>query len=70
MSDNEDVFKQIASYEEGQWSYGVTGTEVPGGCLVKVTTAIGGSMSEAMSFVPNVELEDGLTGRKLVLSRN
>lgn len=41
--------------------------EVPGGCVVQVTTQQGDNVAEALTFVPGVKIADDVNGgRKLV----
>ena len=41
--------------------------QIPGGCVVQVTTKEGDSVAEALTFVPNVKVADDINGgRKLV----
>ena len=72
---NGDTFKLISkasSVEEG-WMKSTKAMEIAGvGCVVQVTTQQGDNIAEALTFVPNTEIEevmhevDGLVSRKLV----
>jgi hypothetical protein len=72
---NGDTFKLISkasSIEEG-WMKSTKAMEITGvGCVVQVTTQQGNNIAEALTFVPNTEIEetmhevDGLVSRRLV----
>jgi hypothetical protein len=72
---NGDTFKLISkasSIEEG-WMKSTKAMEIAGvGCVVQVTTQQGDNIAEALTFVPNTEIEetmhevDGLVSRRLV----
>jgi hypothetical protein len=59
---NPDTFQLLCkawSQAEG-WMKSTKVMEIPGaGCIVQVTTQQGYSIAEALTFVPNVKLEDG-----------
>ena len=71
---NGDMFALLckASSENEGWMKSTKAMEVPGGCVVQVTTQqrnVDGSyvVAEAVTFVPGVKLgEDENNGRKLV----
>jgi hypothetical protein len=57
-----------------EWMRSTKAMEVPGGCLVNVSTQVGNSVAEAVCFVPGVSIhllsdDDGnIIGRKLGVS--
>lgn len=56
-----------ASSEAEGWMKSTKAMEVPGGCVVQVTTQQGDRVAEALTFVPGVAIgEDVNGGRKLV----
>ncbi len=71
---NGDLFRLLckASSENEGWMKSTKAYEVPGGCVVQVTTQqrnLDGSyaVAEALSFVPGVKIaDDENNGRKLV----
>lgn len=71
---NGDMFQLLckASSEKEGWMKSTKACEVPGGCIVQVTTQQrnpdgGYAVAEALSFVPGVMILDDLNnGRKLV----
>lgn len=71
---NGDMFRLLckASSENEGWMKSTKACEVPGGCIVQVTTQqrnLDGSyaVAEALSFVPGVKIaDDENNGRKLV----
>jgi hypothetical protein len=72
---NGDMFRllcKVSSQREG-WMKSTKAMEVPGGCVVQVTThqlGIGANsfaIAEALTFVPNVKIADDINaGRRLV----
>ena len=65
---NGDMFQLMckASSESEGWMKSAKAMEVPGGCVVQVTTQQGGNVAEALCFVPDVRLTDDVNGgRKL-----
>jgi len=56
-----DLFKLLSkawSENEG-WMKSTKAMEIPGvGCVVQVTTQQGGSIAEALTFVPGVRIQD------------
>ena len=47
---------ETSSKEQG-WTRSVAAAEIPGvGCLVRMTTQLGGNLSEALAFVPGVSI--------------
>lgn len=71
---NGDMFRLLckASSQNEGWMKSSKAMEVPGGCVVQVTTqqrSVGGSyaIAEALTFVPGVKIaDDDNGGRKLV----
>jgi hypothetical protein len=71
---NGDMFKLLckASSQNEGWMKSTKACQVPGGCIVQVTTQqknMDGSyaLAEAITFVPSVSVEDDINnGRKLV----
>lgn len=71
---NGDMFRLLckASSENEGWMKSTKACEVPGGCVVQVTTQQRNSdgsyaVAEALSFVPGVKIaDDENNGRKLV----
>ncbi|GMR15857.1 MAG: hypothetical protein BMS9Abin31_0151 [Gammaproteobacteria bacterium] len=68
-----DLFKLLskASSEKQGWMKSSKAMEVPGGCVVQVTTQQRNpdgsySVAEALTFVPGVAIEGDETGRKLI----
>jgi len=55
----EDLFKLLskASSKEEGWMKSTKAMEVPGGCVVQVTTQQGDNVAEAVCFVPGVKIE-------------
>ena len=66
---NGDMFQLLckaSSTQEG-WMKSAKAMEVPGGCVVQVTTQQGEQVAEALVFVPGVVIApDDNNGRKLV----
>lgn len=63
-----DLFQLLckASSKTEGWMKSTKAMEVPGGCVVQVTTQQGFRVAEALTFVPNVKiLEDKNNGRRL-----
>lgn len=57
---------KVSSEAEG-WMKSTKAIEVPGGCVVQVTTQQGEHVAEALTFVPGVAIgEDVNGGKKLV----
>lgn len=66
---NGDTFALLckASSKSQGWMKSAKAMEVPGGCVVQVTTQQGGNVAEALAFVPGVKIApDVNNGRKLV----
>jgi hypothetical protein len=66
---NGDTFRLLckASSKAQGWMKSAKAMEVPGGCVVQVTTQQGDNVAEALTFVPGVKLADDVNnGRKLV----
>ena len=66
---NGDAFALLCktSSESQGWMKSAKAMEVPGGCVVQVTTQQGDNVAEALTFVPSVKLADDVNGgRKLV----
>jgi len=66
---NGDMFQLLckASSKSQGWMKSCKAMQVPGGCVVQVTTQQGDHVAEALSFVPGVVIvEDINNGRKLV----
>ena len=66
---NGDTFALLckASSEKQKWMKSAKAMEVPGGCVVQVTTQQGDNVAEALTYVPGVKIaEDVNGGRKLV----
>lgn len=56
-----------ASSKSQGWMKSAKAMEVPGGCVVQVTTQQGSAVAEALAYVPGVKIaEDVNGGRKLV----
>lgn len=56
-----------ASSESQGWMKSCKAMEVPGGCVVQVTTQQGDNVAEALTYVPGVKIaEDDNGGAKLV----
>lgn len=66
---NGDMFALLckASSKSQGWMKSAKAMEVPGGCVVQVTTQQNDHIAEALTFVPGVKIaEDVNGGRKLV----
>lgn len=66
---NGDTFALLckASSKSQGWMKSAKAMEVPGGCVVQVTTQQGINVAEALAFVPGVKIADDVNGgRKLV----
>lgn len=66
---NGDMFSLLckASSQSQGWMKSAKAMEVPGGCVVQVTTQQGDNVAEALTFVPGVKIgEDVNGGRKLI----
>ena len=66
---NDNMFALLckASSKSQKWMKSAKAMEVPGGCVVQVTTQQGDHVAEALTFVPGVALADDINGgRKLV----
>ena len=70
---DKDTFKLIskASSQKEGWMKSTKAMEVEGvGCVIQVTTQQGDNVAEALTFVPNVKIEeidgDKTNGRKIV----
>jgi hypothetical protein len=66
---NGDTFELLckASSKSQGWMKSAKAMEVPGGCVVQVTTQQGNNVAEALTFVPGVKIADDVNGgRKLV----
>lgn len=66
---NGDTFQLLckASSKEQGWMKSCKAMQVPGGCVVQVTTQQGDHVAEALTFVPCVKIvDDENGGRKLV----
>ncbi len=66
---NGDMFQLLckASSKSQGWMKSAKAMEVPGGCVVQVTTQQGEHVAEALTFVPGVKVTDDVRGgRKLV----
>ncbi len=63
----EDLFKLLskASSQSEDWMKSTKAMEVPGGCIVQVTTQQGDNVAEALCFVPGVEIYGDGTERFL-----
>jgi hypothetical protein len=64
-----DIFQLLskASSKAEGWMKSCKAMEVPGGCVVQVTTQHGDNIAEALTFVPGVKIADDVNnGRKLV----
>ena len=65
---NGDIWQLLckaSSVSEG-WMKSTKAMEVPGGCLVQVTTQQGDHVAEALAFVPGVKVvDDENNGRRL-----
>lgn len=68
-----DTFKLIckASSNEEGWMKSTKAMEIPGvGCVIQVTTQQGANIAEALTFVPDVRIEeidgDKANGRRIV----
>lgn len=69
VTGNGDMFVLLckASSFLGGWMKSTKAMEVPGGCVVQVTTQQGDNVAEALTFVPGVKIaEDVNGGHKLV----
>lgn len=69
---NPDLFVCIskASSKSGRWMKSTKVMEVPGGCVLQVTTQQGDNIAEAVTFVPGTMLEKDTNGNyKLVQYR-
>ena len=67
---NGDTFQLLckASSKSEGWMKSAKAMQVPGGCVVQVTTQDNGRVAEALVFVPQVVIVDDINGgRKLVL---
>lgn len=66
---NGDMFQLLckASSKSQGWMKSCKAMQVPGGCVVQVTTQQWDNVAEALTFVPGVVIVDDLNnGRKLV----
>lgn len=66
---NGDTFKLLckASSKSQGWMKSCKAMEVPGGCVVQVTTQQSDNVAEALTFVPGVKIADDVNGgRKLI----
>jgi hypothetical protein len=66
---NGETFRLLckASSKSQGWMKSCKAMEVPGGCVVQVTTQQGDNVAEALTFVPGVKIADDVNGgRKLV----
>jgi hypothetical protein len=66
---NGDMFRLLckASSQAEGWMKSCKAMQVPGGCVVQVTTQQGDNVAEALCFVPGVVIADDVNnGRKLV----
>lgn len=66
---NGETFRLLckASSKSQGWMKSCKAMEVPGGCVVQVTTQQGDNVAEALTFVPGVKMADDVNGgRKLV----
>lgn len=66
---NGDTFALLckASSKSQGWMKSAKAMQVPGGCVVQVTTQHGDNVAEALTFVPGVRIADDVNGgRKLV----
>lgn len=66
---NGDTFRLLckASSQKEGWMKSTKAMEVPGGCVVQVTTQQGDNIAEALAFVPGVKITDDENGgRKLI----
>lgn len=66
---NGDTFQLLckASSESQGWMKSCKAMQVPGGCVVQVTTQQYDNVAEALTFVPGVIIQDDVNGgRKLV----
>lgn len=66
---NGDTFALLckASSQSQGWMKSAKAMEIPGGCVVQVTTQQGSNVAEALTFVPGVKIApDVNNGRKLV----
>ena len=63
-----DTFRLLckASSKEGQWMKSTKVCNVFCGCIVQVTTQQGDNVAEALTFVPNVQIDCDCEPRKLV----
>ena len=55
-----------ASSEEQGWMKSTKVMNVPGGCVVQVTTQQGGAVAEAVTYLPGVQIDKDDKPRKLV----
>ncbi len=64
----EDLFKLLskASSEKEGWMKSTKAMEVPGGCVIQVTTQQWDQVAEAVCFVPGVMIRENGTKRDLV----
>jgi hypothetical protein len=63
---NGDLFQLIckASSKEQGWMKSTKAMQVPGGCVVQVTTQQGENIAEAITFVPEVRIKTDEDGNK------
>ena len=63
---NGDTFQLLckASSKSQEWMKSCKAMQVPGGCVVQVTTQQYGNVAEALTFVPNVTIVDDINGGK------
>jgi hypothetical protein len=67
-----DTFKLIskASSKNEGWMKSTKAMQIDGvGCVVQVTTQQGDNVSEALTFVPNVKIQDMVNTKKEVIGR-
>ena len=48
-----------ASSDKEQWMKSTKVMNIPGGCLVQVTTQQGDNVAEALTYIPNIHIKNG-----------
>lgn len=69
---NGDLFQLLckASSKSQHWMKSCKAMEIPGvGCIVQVTTQQGNNVAEAVTFIPNVQIEEDVNGGKKLVGQ-
>lgn len=70
VTGNGDMFRLLckASSKQGGWMKSTKAYEVPGGCIVQVTTQQGNNVAEAVCFVPGVKFGQDTNGHPALVA--